>query len=85
VQIARADDGPAGQEQTIGETRRAPQIMREFSTRWSGDRSNLVDLCGTGGDAAHTFNISTAAMSSRGRGARVWQHGGASFVRLGQR
>ena len=52
--------------------------MREFSTKVEpADRSNLVDLCGTGGDAAHTFNISTAAMFvAAAAGARVAKHGG---------
>ena len=64
-------------KETIGEIAAAAQVMREFATPVAvADKTNLVDLCGTGGDAAHTFNISTAAMFvAAAAGARVAKHG----------
>jgi anthranilate phosphoribosyltransferase len=54
--------------------------MREFATKVPvTQREHLVDTCGTGGDAAHTFNISTAsALVAAAAGAHVAKHGGRS-------
>src|SRR6218665_37434 len=50
-------------KETIGEITAAAQVMREFSTKVQvPDRKHLVDIVGTGGDGASTFNISTCAM-----------------------
>jgi len=78
VQIAALTMGLRVKKETTGEIAAAAEIMREFSTKVEpSDRSNLVDLCGTGGDAAQTFNISTAAMFvAAAGGARVAKHGG---------
>jgi anthranilate phosphoribosyltransferase len=78
VQIAAVLMGLRVKKETVGEIAAAAQIMREFATRVEvADTANLVDLCGTGGDAAHTFNISTAAMFvAAAAGARVAKHGG---------
>jgi anthranilate phosphoribosyltransferase len=63
VMIAAIIVGLRVKKETIGEISAAAQVMRELSTKvLVGDRSHLVDTCGTGGDGAQTFNISTAAM-----------------------
>jgi anthranilate phosphoribosyltransferase len=67
-------------KETIGEISAAAFVMREFASKVPvTKRDNLVDTCGTGGDAAHTFNISTAsALVAAAAGARVAKHGGRS-------
>jgi anthranilate phosphoribosyltransferase len=67
-------------KETIGEISAAAFVMREFSSKVPvTQREHLVDTCGTGGDAAHTFNISTAsAFVAAAAGARVAKHGGRS-------
>jgi anthranilate phosphoribosyltransferase len=78
VMIAALAIGLRVKKETIGEIAAAAQVMREFATPVPvPDKTHLVDLCGTGGDAAHTFNISTAAMIvAAAAGARVAKHGG---------
>ncbi len=65
-------------KETIGEIAAAAQVMRELSTKVRvADDAHLVDTCGTGGDSAGTFNISTAAaFVAAAAGARVAKHGG---------
>ncbi len=67
-------------KETIGEITAAAQVMREFSVKVDiADRSHMVDIVGTGGDGAHTFNISTCAMFViAAAGAKVSKHGGRS-------
>jgi len=67
-------------KETIGEITAAAQVMREVSTKVEvADKTHLVDIVGTGGDGAHTFNISTCAMFvAAAAGARVSKHGGRS-------
>ncbi len=78
--IAALTLGLRVKKETIGEIAAAAQVMREFSTKVPmADTSNLLDIVGTGGDGAHTFNISTTAMFvAAAAGARVAKHGGRS-------
>ncbi len=78
--IAAITIGLRVKKETIGEIAAAAQVMREFATKVEvPDRANLLDTCGTGGDSAHTFNISTtAAFVAAAAGAKVAKHGGRS-------
>jgi anthranilate phosphoribosyltransferase len=80
VMIAALITGLRVKKETIGEITAAAMVMRELSTKVPvADSAHLVDTCGTGGDSAHTFNISTAAcFVAAGAGARVAKHGGRS-------
>ena len=80
LMVAAITTGLRVKKETIGEITAAAMVMRELSTKVPvADRTRLVDTCGTGGDTAHTFNISTAAaFVAAGAGARVAKHGGRS-------
>jgi anthranilate phosphoribosyltransferase len=80
VLIAAIVTGLRVKKETIGEIAAAAEVMREFATKVPvPDAPNLIDTCGTGGDAAHSFNISTAAMFvAAAAGARIAKHGGRS-------
>src|SRR5690554_1405965 len=67
-------------KETIGEITAAAQVMREFALPVPvADPSNLLDMCGTGGDGSNTFNISTAAMFvAASAGVKIAKHGGRS-------
>ncbi len=80
VMIAALTMGLRVKKETVGEIAAAAQVMREFAAKVEvADAHNLVDIVGTGGDGAHTFNISTASMFvAAAAGARVAKHGGRS-------
>jgi anthranilate phosphoribosyltransferase len=80
VMMASLITGLRVKKETIGEITAAAQVMREFSTKVNVvEKTNLVDIVGTGGDGSHTFNISTCAMFvAAAAGARVSKHGGRS-------
>ena len=80
VQLSAILMGLHVKTESVSEIAAAAQVMREFATKVDvGDLPNLVDTCGTDGDKAHTFNISTAAaFVAAAAGARVAKHGGRS-------
>jgi anthranilate phosphoribosyltransferase len=80
VMIAALTVGLRVKKETIGEIAAAAQVMREFATKVEvDDPASLLDIVGTGGDASHTFNISTASMFvASAAGARVAKHGNRS-------
>jgi anthranilate phosphoribosyltransferase len=80
AQIAGFVIGLRVKKETIGEIAAAAQVMRELATHVEvKDDRHLVDTCGTGGDSAHTFNVSTcAAFVAAAAGAKVAKHMGRS-------
>ena len=80
VMMAAIVTGLRVKKETIGEITAAAQVMREFATPVHvKNPTHLVDIVGTGGDGAHTFNISTCSMFVvAAAGARVSKHGGRS-------
>jgi anthranilate phosphoribosyltransferase len=62
--------------ETVSEIAGFVSTMREKAVSIRPSRDGLVDTCGTGGDGAHTFNISTAtAIVAAGAGVGVAKHG----------
>ena len=80
AQIAGFIIGLRVKKETVGEIAAAAQVMREFATMVPlKDHTHVVDVVGTGGDGAHTFNISTAAtFVAAAAGAKVAKHGNRS-------
>ncbi len=80
VMIAAIITGLRVKKETIGEIAAAASVMRELATpvKVPYDK-HFVDIVGTGGDAAHSFNISsTAAFVVAAAGGKVAKHGGRS-------
>jgi len=67
-------------KETVGEITGAARVMRELSAKVEApEHPHFLDIVGTGGDGASSFNISTAAMFvAAAAGARVAKHGGRS-------
>ena len=66
--------------ETITEITAAAQVMRSLATPVDMGSDNLVDTCGTGGDGASIFNVSTAsAFVVAAAGAKVAKHGNRSI------
>ena len=78
VQLSAILMGLHVKTESVSEIAAAAAVMREFSSKVDvGGVDHLVDTCGTGGDKAHTFNISTtAAFVTAAAGGRVAKHGG---------
>lgn len=67
-------------KETIGEITAAASVMRELSLKVTPHNTeHMVDIVGTGGDGAHTFNISTCSVFvAAAAGAKISKHGGRS-------
>jgi anthranilate phosphoribosyltransferase len=62
--------------ETVEEITGCAEAMREKATRVRTKHARVIDTCGTGGDSAGTFNVSTAAaFIACGAGAVVAKHG----------
>ncbi|MBE7421115.1 MAG: anthranilate phosphoribosyltransferase [Zoogloeaceae bacterium] len=80
LMVAAILTGLRVKKETIGEISAAAKVMRELCTRVETPHNpHFVDIVGTGGDASHTFNISTAAaFVAAAAGATVAKHGNRS-------
>ncbi len=80
LMVAAILTGLRVKKETIGEISAAAMVMRELSTKVvTPHNPHFVDIVGTGGDGAHTFNISTATMFvATAAGATVAKHGNRS-------
>ncbi|MBI3525804.1 MAG: anthranilate phosphoribosyltransferase [Betaproteobacteria bacterium] len=82
LMVAAILTGLRVKKETIGEITAAAQVMRELSSKVEvkvSDNRHFIDIVGTGGDGAQTFNISTASMFvAAAAGAKVAKHGGRS-------
>lgn len=67
--------------ETVEEVAGAARAMRKKAVRIQTPASTVIDTCGTGGDSAGTFNISTtSAFVVAGCGVTVAKHGNRSIT-----
>jgi len=65
--------------ESIDEIAAAATVMRELATPVAVKGEHIIDTCGTGGDGANTFNISTScAFVVAAAGGQVAKHGNRS-------
>ncbi len=65
--------------ETVDEITAAATVMRSLATPVDLDKTNLVEIVGTGGDGSSTFNISTAScIVVAAAGGKVAKHGNRS-------
>ena len=75
AQIAAAVTAMRMRGETVGEITACARAMRRAAISLKHPYQ-VIDVCGTGGDGAHTFNISTAvALVVAGAGVKVAKHG----------
>ena len=65
--------------ESVGEVTAAAKVMRELATPVDLKGASAIDIVGTGGDASHTFNVSTCcALVTAAAGVKVAKHGNRS-------
>jgi anthranilate phosphoribosyltransferase len=80
-EIARLLSALHRKGETVGEVAGAAAAMRRHMTPIRTRRTDVIDVVGTGGDGAATFNISTAAaLVTAAAGVPVAKHGNRGFT-----
>ncbi len=76
IQIGGFLAGLRAKGESVEEIAAAAAVMRALAVRVAVSQAHLVDTCGTGGDGARLFNVSTtAAFVAAAAGGRVAKHG----------
>ncbi len=79
AQIGSFLTGLSMKGETVTEVTSAARLVRQKATFVDASSNKILDTCGTGGDGANTFNISTiTAFVAAGAGLTVAKHGNRS-------